>query len=246
MDHLRCCPRNNDLAPAAGLARWGRHRAGPPQAEKGVAHKANQQDGGQIRAKLHLFDVHAHCGTAQSAAHLLLDPCWYGHDDQRHISQNYPGTLCSGARFDHRSIADSNAMYAARDKKEMPTTLNARLSFRSQWRTSASTEILRSKNAPDVASRKLSIAKPISEMLAASALAKAFDATVKYSNLRPRTTTAVRSKKAVSAIYALYVLDKLAARFRMLNIMSSAVLLHHSFHQCRQCRAELSRNHVQW
>src|SRR6266852_8550763 len=102
-------------------------------------------------------------------------------------------------------------MEDARHKKLMPTTCTARLSFNSRRRMSASTDILHSKTDPDVTSMKLSIPKPTSEMLpamtptaTATRPSKAFHAMVKYSSLRPRRTTAVRSKMAVSAIRAVY------------------------------------------
>src|SRR5713101_4548072 len=102
-------------------------------------------------------------------------------------------------------------MYAASRRKQTPTILRARLSFSSRRCTSASTDILHNKTDPDVTSMKLSIPKPTSEILPAIAPAttatrpsKAFHAMVKYSSLRPRRTTAVRSKMAVSAIRAVY------------------------------------------
>jgi hypothetical protein len=119
-------------------------------------------------------------------------------------ARTIPGMLCSGARRDHRSNADSWAMYAASRRKQTPTILRARLSFNSRRCTSASTDILHNKTDPDVTSTKLSIPKPTSEMLPAITLAttatkpsNAFHAMVKYSSLRPWRTTAGRSKMAL-------------------------------------------------
>jgi hypothetical protein len=58
-------------------------------------------------------------------------------------------------------------MYAARVKKQIPTTCNARCSFRSRSRTLASTNIRQSKTDPDVTSMKLSIPNPTREILLA-------------------------------------------------------------------------------
>lgn len=92
-----------------------------------------------------------------------------------------------------------------------PTILTAHISFNSRPCTSESTDMRHSKTDPDVTSMKLSTPKPTSEMLPAIAPAttatrpsNAFHPIVKYSSLRPRSTTAVRSTTVVSAITAVY------------------------------------------
>src|SRR5882724_2597692 len=111
-------------------------------------------------------------------------------------------------------------MYAASRRKQTPTVLRAFLSFSSRRCTSASTDILHSKTDPDVTSMKLSIPKPTSEMLPAIAPAttatrpsNAFHPIVKYSSLRPRWMTVVRSRTVLSLIPTLYNVEPRASAF---------------------------------
>src|SRR6266487_2006552 len=66
-----------------------------------------------------------------------------------------------------RSDTLSKATYDARARKQIPTIRRLSRSFRSRVCSWASTDILQSNTAPDVTSMKLSIPKPIREMLPA-------------------------------------------------------------------------------
>ena len=84
-----------------------------------------------------------------------------------------------------------------RAMKQAPTTFRLIFSFRSRLCSSASTDILHSKVLPDVTSMKLSIPKPMSEMLPAIAPeitatnpSRVFHAMVKYSSRLPCSANA--------------------------------------------------------
>ena len=115
------------------------------------------------------------------------------------IASTIPGMLCSGALFLARSNTASQATYRARARKHAPTILRVSLSFRSRFTMSASTDMRQSSVAPDVTSMKLSIPKPTSEMLPASAPAtiptkpsRLFQIIVKHSRRFPRSAALSR------------------------------------------------------
>src|SRR5437660_8262834 len=93
---------------------------------------------------------------------------------------------------------------------------------------SASTDIRHSRTDPDVTSMELSIPKPTSEMLAANTPAttatkpsSAFHTTVKYSSLRPRSATSLRSKTAHWFIFAVYTYVPRSASKDLVNAESA-------------------------
>src|SRR6185503_14413512 len=105
-------------------------------------------------------------------------------------------------------------MYADKARKQVPTILRLSLSFRSRVCSSASTVILHSNVAPDVTSIKLSIPKPTSEMLPASAPAiratrpsRLFHAMVKHSRRFPRSAAAWRFSATSTMTERLYPYD---------------------------------------
>src|SRR5260370_13394648 len=111
-------------------------------------------------------------------------------------------------------------MWTASHKKHTPTTFKAHRSLRSRRCTSESTDILHNKAEPEVTSMKLSMPNPLRDTLPATAPAitatnpsKVFQPMVKYSSLRPRRRTAVRSNIAVSAMSSVYNVPRRAVGF---------------------------------
>ena len=75
----------------------GSHRVGPPYTEQCVEQQSGQQYRGQVRAKLCLFGVRMHSGTAQSTPHFSLGSREPRHDDQRDARQNNSGNAVLGS-----------------------------------------------------------------------------------------------------------------------------------------------------
>lgn len=114
-------------------------------------------------------------------------------------ARTMPGKLCSAVFLARRSETPSYVTYTARAMKQAPTILILSRSFLSRLPSSASTDILHSRVAPEVTSIKLSIPNPTSEMLPAIAPAitatrpsRLFQAMVKYSSRFPRRASVLR------------------------------------------------------